>query len=98
MQLAFSCQTGNQPNQRIDAIVMTTYAEVCEFLEEISEVPISIKDDLTVFKHAHNSTEACQLVCTEAFHWMPNQVVETFVVQANPSKVGFEGSLVLDSF
>ena len=77
---------------------MTTYAEVCEFLEEISEVPITIKDNLSVFKHAHDSTETCQLVCTESFDWMPNQVVETFVIQANPLEVCFQGSLVLDSF
>jgi hypothetical protein len=77
---------------------MTTDTEICEFLEEICEVPETIEDYLSIFKHAHDSTETCQLVCTETFDWMPNQIVETFVIQANPFEVSFERSLVLDGF
>ena len=68
---------------------MATYSEICEFLEEISEISKSIEDDFTIFKHSHNSTETCQLVCTEAFDGMPNQVVETFVIKAYPFEISF---------
>lgn len=77
---------------------MATDTEVREFLEEICEVPVPIEDDLPVFKHANNSTESCQLICTEAFDWVPNQVVETFVIETDPFEVSFERSLVLNSF
>ncbi|MDD1443846.1 hypothetical protein MEO93_26565, partial [Dolichospermum sp. ST_sed3] len=60
---------------------MTTHAEVCEFLEEISEVPKTIKDYFSFFKHTYNSSKPCQLVCTESFDRMPDQVVQTFVIK-----------------
>jgi len=77
---------------------MTTYAEVCEFFEEICEIPETIKDNFSIFKHTDNSPKPCELICTETLNWMPNQIVETFVIQANPLEVSFEGSLVLDGF
>ena len=69
---------------------MATNAEIREFLEEICEVPVTIKDDLPVFKHAHDSTEPCKLICTETFYGMPNEVVETLVIEADPLEVSFQ--------
>ena len=69
---------------------MATYSEVCEFLEEISEVPETVEDDLSFFKHANNSSESCQLICTEPFDRMPQDIVETFIIKANPFEVSFE--------
>ena len=77
---------------------MTTNAEISEFLKEITEVPVTVEDDLTIFKHANNATESRKLICTEPLHWVPNQVVESFVIQANTLEVGFQGGLVLYSF
>ena len=65
---------------------MATNAEIREFLEEICEVPVTVKDDLSVFKHAHDSTEPCELICTETFYGMPNKIVETLVIEADPLK------------
>ena len=59
---------------------MTTYAEVREFLEEICEVPKTIKDYFSIFKHAHNTAKPCKLICTETFDGMPQDVVETFLI------------------
>jgi hypothetical protein len=77
---------------------MTTHAEICEFLEEISEVPKTIKDYFSFFKHAYNPPKPRQLICTESFDGVPDQVVQTFVIKANPLKVGFERGLILDGF
>jgi hypothetical protein len=66
---------------------MTTYAEICEFLEEISEVSETIKNNLSIFKHSHDAPEPCQLVCSEPFNWVPNQIVETFVIEAHPLEI-----------
>ena len=77
---------------------MTTNAEISEFLKEITEVPETVEDDLTVFKHANDATKTCQLICAEPLHWVPNQVVESFVIQANTFEVGFQGGLVLYGF
>ena len=98
MELSFSSQSGYQPDQRVHAVVMTTDAEICEFLEEICEVPETIEDNLAVLEHADNSPKPCQLVCTESFDGMPDEVIQTFVIKANPFEVGFERSLVLDGF
>ena len=98
MELSFSGKSGYQPNQSVDTVVMTTDSEIREFLEEICEIPETVEDDLAIFKHADDSPKPCQLVCTESFDRMPNQVVQTFVIKANPFEVGFEGSLVLDGF
>ncbi len=98
MQLTLPRQTSYQPYERINTVVMTTDAEICEFLEEICEVPESVEDDLAVFKHADDAPESCQLVCTETFDWMPDEVVQTFVIQANPFEVSLQGGLILDSF
>ena len=77
---------------------MATYTEICEFLEEICEVTVPVEDNFAIFKHADDATEPCQLICTEAFYGMPNQVVETFVIETNPFEISFEGSLVLNGF
>lgn len=98
MKVSFPGQSRHQPDQGIDRIVMTTNAEISEFLEEITEVPVTVEDDLTVFKHADDATETRKLICTEPLHWVPNQVVESFVIQANTFEVGFQGGLVLYGF
>ena len=77
---------------------MATNAEIREFLEEICEVAVPVKDDLSIFKHTDDATKTCQLICTEALHWVPEQVVETFVIEANPFEISFERSLVLNGF
>ena len=98
MEVSFSGQSCYQPYQGVDTIVMTTNTEISEFLEEITEVPETVEDDLTVFKHANDATESCKLICTEPFHWVPKQIVESFVIQANTFEVGLQGSLVLYGF
>lgn len=98
MEVSFPSQACDQPYQGVDTIVMTTNTEISEFLEEITEVPETVEDDLTVFKHANDATESCKLICTEPFHWVPNQIVESFIIQANTFEVGLQGSLVLYGF
>jgi len=98
MKLTFSRKPVHQPDESVDTIVMTTYAEIREFLEEICEVAVPVEDDFPIFEHAHDSTKTCKLVCTEALDWVPNQIVESFVIEANPFEVSFERSLVLDGF
>ena len=98
MEVPFPGQTCDQPNESVDTIVMTTNAEISEFLKEITEVPVTVEDDLAIFKHANDATETRQLICTEPLHWVPNQVVESFVIQANTFEVGFQGGLVLYGF
>jgi hypothetical protein len=98
VQLSLPGKPGYQPNQSINTVIMTTNAEIREFLEEICEVPVTIEDNFSIFKHADDASKPCELICTETLDWVPNQVIETFVVKANPFKVSFEGSLVLDSF
>ncbi len=80
MELSFSSQSGYQPDQRIHAVVMTTDAEICEFLEEICEVPETIEDNLAVLKHAHDSTEASKFIGAESFNRMPDQIIKTLII------------------
>jgi hypothetical protein len=80
MELSFPCQSGYEPNQRIHTVVMATDAEIREFLEEICEVSETVEDDLSVFKHSDDSPKPCQLVCTEPFNGMPNEIIKTFVI------------------
>jgi hypothetical protein len=77
---------------------MTTYTEVCEFIEKSSEITETIEDDFSVFKHTHDSTETCQLIRSETFDWMPDQIIETFIIETYALEVGFQGGLILDSF
>jgi hypothetical protein len=88
--LAFPGKTCYKPNQSIDTIVMATDSEVREFLEEICEISIPIENDFSVFEHANDSPKTCQFISTESFDWVPNKVIETFVIQADPFKVSFQ--------
>ena len=98
MEVSLPSQSCYQPDESVDTIVMTTNTEISEFLEEIAEVPKTIEDNFTIFKHANDATESCKLICTEPFHWVPNQVVESFVIEANTFEVGLQGSLILYGF
>ena len=98
MELSFSGKSGYQPNQRVNTVIMTTDSEICEFLEEICKISESIEDNFAVFEHTNDSSKPCELICTETFDWMPDQVVETLIIEADSFKVSFEGSLILNSF
>ena len=75
MQVSFSCQPCNKPNQSVNSIIVATNAKISKFFKHCAEITKTIEDNFSIFKHANDATETSQFICSETFDGMPKDVI-----------------------